>query len=102
MGQMSSERIRFLRGSDGVRLAWAEAGTGPTIVKAANWLTRLESEWESPVWPPWMQFFSNPFRFLRYDQRGCRMTDWNTSDLSLDRQLADLEAVIDAADCRPP
>ena len=29
MGQMSSQRIRYLRASDGVRLAWAEAGTGP-------------------------------------------------------------------------
>jgi pimeloyl-ACP methyl ester carboxylesterase/DNA-binding CsgD family transcriptional regulator len=102
MGQMSSQRIRFLRASDGVRLAWAEAGTGPTIVKAANWLTHLEYEWESPVWHHWMQFFSKHFRFVRYDERGCGMTDWNTSDLSFDRQLADLEAVIDAADCRPP
>jgi pimeloyl-ACP methyl ester carboxylesterase/DNA-binding CsgD family transcriptional regulator len=99
---MSSQRVRFLRASDGVRLAWAEAGTGPTIVKAANWMTHLEYEWESPIWHHWMRFFSGHFRFIRYDERGCGMTDWNTSDLSFDRQLADLEAVIDAADCRSP
>jgi len=62
MGQMSSQRIRYLRASDGVRLAWAEAGTGPTVVKAANWLTHLEYEWESPVWRHWMRFFSSHFR----------------------------------------
>jgi pimeloyl-ACP methyl ester carboxylesterase/DNA-binding CsgD family transcriptional regulator len=99
---MSSQRIRYLKTSDGVRLAWAEAGTGPTLVKASNWLTHLEYEWESPVWRHWMRFLSGHFRFVRYDERGCGMTDWDTSDLSFERQLADLESVIDAADCRDP
>jgi pimeloyl-ACP methyl ester carboxylesterase/DNA-binding CsgD family transcriptional regulator len=102
MGQMSSQRIRYLRASDGVRLAWAEAGTGPTLVKAANWLTHLEYEWESPIWRHWMRFFSGHFRFVRYDERGCGMTDWNTSDLSFERQVADLEAVVEAADIGEP
>jgi pimeloyl-ACP methyl ester carboxylesterase/DNA-binding CsgD family transcriptional regulator len=99
---MSSQRIRYLRASDGVRLAWAEAGTGPTLVKAANWLSHLEYEWESPVWRHWMQFFSGHFRFVRYDERGCGMTDWNTSDVSFERQVTDLEAVVEAADIREP
>ena len=50
---------------------------GPTLVKAANWLTHLEYEWESPVWRHWIRFFSEHFRFVRYDERGCGMTDWN-------------------------
>src|SRR5688572_22279724 len=44
------QSIRYLRTPDGVRIAWAEAGRGPTLVKASNWLTHLELEWESPVW----------------------------------------------------
>jgi pimeloyl-ACP methyl ester carboxylesterase/DNA-binding CsgD family transcriptional regulator len=102
MEKKPSQRIRFLHTPDGVQLAWAEAGAGPPLVKASNWLSHLEYEWESPVWRHWMQFFSGHFRFVRYDERGCGMTDWNTSDLSFDRQLADLEAVIDAAGCEPP
>ena len=39
-----------MRSTDGVQLAWADAGTGPVMIKAANWLTHLEYEWESPVW----------------------------------------------------
>ena len=97
-----SQRIRYLQTSDGVRLAWAEAGTGPVVVKASNWLTHLEYEWESPVWRHWMRFFSGHFRFVRYDERGCGMTDWNTGDLSPSRQDADLEAVVEAAGCREP
>ncbi len=91
------QRIRYLRTSDGIRLAWADAGEGPLLVKAANWLTHLEYEWESPVWRHWMRFFSEHFRYVRYDERGCGMTDWSVGDLSPQRWLEDLEAVIDAA-----
>ena len=96
------QRIRFLRTSDDVRIAWAEAGSGPPLVKAANWITHLEYEWESPLWRHWIQFFSDHFRFIRYDERGCGMTDWNVDGLSVDRWVDDLEAVIDAAQPREP
>ena len=99
---MSSQRIRYLQTSDNVQLAWAEAGTGPVVVKGPNWLTHLEYEWESPVWRHWMQFFSRHFRFIRYDERGGGMTDWNVADISPERQLADLSDVIAAADIPEP
>ena len=102
MGQMSSQRIRYIQTSDGVRLAWAEAGTGPALVKAANWLTHLEYEWESPIWRHWMRFLSGHFRFIRYDERGCGMTDRGVADLSAERQYADIEHVTDAAELREP
>jgi hypothetical protein len=41
----SRQRIRFLPASDGVQLAWAEAGSGPLLIKASNWMTHLEFEW---------------------------------------------------------
>jgi pimeloyl-ACP methyl ester carboxylesterase/DNA-binding CsgD family transcriptional regulator len=99
---MSSQRIRYLTTPDGVRLAWAAAGSGCVVVKATNWLSHLEYEWENPVWRHWIRFFSDHFRFVRYDERGCGMTDWNTADLSFERQLADLEAVVEAAGCQQP
>ena len=91
------QRIRFLRTTDGVTLAWAEAGKGPTLVKAANWLTHLEYEWESPLWRHWIHFFSDHFRFVRYDERGCGMTDREVAEISVDRWLGDLEEVTAAA-----
>jgi pimeloyl-ACP methyl ester carboxylesterase/DNA-binding CsgD family transcriptional regulator len=102
MGNEQRQRIRYLRTSDGVQLAWAEAGTGPLVVKAANWLTHLEFEWESPVWAHWIRFFSRHCRFVRYDERGCGMTDWDVAELSLDRWVDDLEAVVEAAAPREP
>jgi pimeloyl-ACP methyl ester carboxylesterase/DNA-binding CsgD family transcriptional regulator len=98
----TGQRIRYLRTADGVQLAWAEAGAGPVLVKAANWLTHLEYEWESPIWRHWMRFFSEHFRFLRYDERGCGMTDRKVGDLSFDRWVDDLEAVVEAARIEEP
>src|SRR5712691_5910227 len=96
------QRIRYLRTPDGVKLAWAEAGAGPLLVKAANWLTHLEYDWESPVWRHWIRFLSDRFHVVRYDERGCGMTDWNVADVSFDRWVEDLEAVVDALGPREP
>ncbi len=96
------QRIRFLRTSDGVQLAWAEAGAGPILVKAANWLTHLEYEWESPLWRHWIRFFSDHFRLVRYDERGCGLTEWNVGDLAFDRWVEDLDAVVGAANADQP
>jgi pimeloyl-ACP methyl ester carboxylesterase/DNA-binding CsgD family transcriptional regulator len=91
------QRIRFLKTGDGITLAWAEVGNGPTLVKAANWLTHLEYEWESPVWRHWIRFFASHFRFIRYDERGCGMTDRDVGETPPERWAGDLEDVIGAA-----
>jgi len=91
------QHVRHVYTSDGTRLAWAESGVGSTVVKAANWLTHLEYEWESPVWKHWIKFFTSNFHFVRYDERGCGVSGSQTGTLSLDQWSADLGAVIDAA-----
>jgi pimeloyl-ACP methyl ester carboxylesterase len=103
MSQMKRrQRVRYIKASDGTRLAWAESGDGPTVIKAANWLTHLEYEWESPVWKHWIRFFSEHCRFVRYDERGCGMSDWEVGTLSVDQWTDDLESVIDAAQPNGP
>jgi pimeloyl-ACP methyl ester carboxylesterase/DNA-binding CsgD family transcriptional regulator len=96
------QSIRFLKAPDDVTLAWAEAGEGPALVKVANWLSHLEYDWDSPVWRHWMQFFASNFRFIRYDERGCGMTDWDVEDLSPARWIEDLEAVVERAKPEEP
>ena len=96
------QRTRYLRTEDDVQLAWAEAGAGPVLVKAANWMSHLEYELESPVWGHWIRFFSEHFRFLRWDERGCGLTDREVHELSFDRWLADLEAVVGASEIDGP
>jgi len=101
MGKMSRQRIRYVRSTDGARLAWSDAGSGPVLVKAANWLTHLEYDLESPVWRHWLEFLSDHFRLIRYDERGSGMSDWDV-ELSFERWLDDFERVIDAAELTEP
>ena len=91
------QRIRYLQASDGAKLAWAEIGAGPVLVKASNWLSHLEYELESPVWRHWIRFLSARERLVRFDQRGSGMSDWQTPELSFARWVQDLEEVIAAA-----
>jgi pimeloyl-ACP methyl ester carboxylesterase/DNA-binding CsgD family transcriptional regulator len=98
----SRHTVRYVRATDGVRLAWAESGAGIPLVKAATWLTHLEDDLDSPVWRHWTDFLSSRFRYVRYDERGCGMSDWDIRDLTFDRRIADLETVVDAAGLAEP
>jgi pimeloyl-ACP methyl ester carboxylesterase/DNA-binding CsgD family transcriptional regulator len=91
------QEIRFCTSHDGVGIAYASVGRGPPLVKAANWLSHLEFDWESPVWRHWLAELSRHRTLFRYDERGCGLSDRNAQDLSLDAWVADLEAVVDAA-----
>jgi pimeloyl-ACP methyl ester carboxylesterase/DNA-binding winged helix-turn-helix (wHTH) protein len=89
--------IRFCTAPDGVRIAFATSGTGPPLVKPANWMTHLEYDWESPVWRHWMRELSRDHTFVRYDERGSGLSDRDADDLSFESWVSDLEAVVDAA-----
>ena len=91
------QRIRFCTTPDEVRLAYATSGDGPPLVKAANWLSHLDYDWESPVWRHWMTELSRRFRLVRYDERGCGLSDWEVPEFSFDAWVDDLETVVDAA-----
>jgi pimeloyl-ACP methyl ester carboxylesterase/DNA-binding winged helix-turn-helix (wHTH) protein len=90
------QRVSFCRAADGARIAYAVSGEGPPIVKAANWLTHLEYDWASPVWRHWLAELGYRRRLIRYDERGCGLSDWQADDCSFDAWVADLEAVADA------
>lgn len=96
------QSIRYLTTGDGARLAWATMGSGPALVKAANWLSHLEYDLESPIWRHWAQFFGDHFRFVRYDERGCGMTGGDPHKLTLEHWLGDLEAVVEASGLHEP
>ncbi len=66
-------------------------------MRTATWLTHLEFDWESPVWRHWVEGLADGHAVLRYDERGCGLSDRDVEDLSLDARVGDLEAVIDAA-----
>jgi pimeloyl-ACP methyl ester carboxylesterase/DNA-binding CsgD family transcriptional regulator len=91
------QQIRFCTTPDRVRLAYATHGTGPPLVKAANWMTHVEFDWESPVWRHWLEELGRGNTLVRYDERGCGLSDREVEDLSLEAWVSDLGSVVDAA-----
>jgi pimeloyl-ACP methyl ester carboxylesterase/DNA-binding winged helix-turn-helix (wHTH) protein len=93
----TTQEIRYCTSPDGVRIAWASTGTGSPLVKAANWLTHLDLEWASPIWAHWIDALSADHRLIRYDERGCGLSDWDVCEFSLDAWVEDLELVVESA-----
>lgn len=95
---LAHQRVGFCRTVDGVRLAYAVSGSGPPLVKTSNWLTHVDHEWESPVWRHWWQALTASHTLVRYDERGCGLSDWDIGPegYGLDPWVRDLETVVDA------
>jgi pimeloyl-ACP methyl ester carboxylesterase len=59
-------------------------------------MTHLGYDIESPVWKHWVRDLSLKNRFIRYDERGCGLSDWDAPDFTFDDWVADLESVVEA------
>jgi pimeloyl-ACP methyl ester carboxylesterase len=92
---LPEQTIRFCTSADGARIAFATVGGGPPLVKAANWLNHLEFDWNSPVWRHWLRELGRDHTLVRYDERGCGLSDWSAGEMSVDAWVRDLEAVVD-------
>lgn len=88
------QKISFCKTPDGNTLAYATTGEGPPLFKAANWLTHLELDWSAPIWSPIFKELSRDFQFIRYDERGNGLSDWNVKELSQATFVQDLETII--------
>jgi pimeloyl-ACP methyl ester carboxylesterase/DNA-binding CsgD family transcriptional regulator len=88
--------IRFCTAPDGVRLAYSMHGHGPPLVRVATWLTHLELDWASPVWRHWLDRLGESHTVVRYDERGCGLSDAALGEPSVETWVGDLEAVVGA------
>jgi pimeloyl-ACP methyl ester carboxylesterase len=91
------QRVRFATAPDRVQIAWASIGEGQPVLKAPNWLNHLEYEWRSPVWGPAFAEFARHCRFVRFDQRGNGLSDWEVADISEAAMISDMATIADAA-----
>ena len=85
------QTIRFVTTRDGDKLAYAVSGSGPPLLKTANWLNHLEFDWQSPVWTHWFNLLSAHHSLYRYDIRGSGLSDWIDNKVSFEHQVADLD-----------
>ena len=91
------EEIRFCTTRDGVRLAYAISGSGPPLVWAQHWVHRLNLDWDSLVWRHWLQTLTRHHTVIRFDWRGCGLSDQDLVEFCIEKYTADLSAVIEAA-----
>ncbi len=92
-----NQEIQFCLAPDNVTIAYATMGQGPVLVKVANWMSHLEYDWQSPVWQPWLAALSQHHTLIRYDKRGCGLSDRDLANQSFEAWVQDLETVIEAA-----
>jgi pimeloyl-ACP methyl ester carboxylesterase len=93
----SHQQFRFCRSRDGTRIAYATCGTGPPLVWVQHWAHHLEFDWDSPIWRPWLSLLVRRATVIRFDWRGCGLSDREPGQFSFDSYVDDLTAVIDAA-----
>ncbi|KWV90436.1 alpha/beta fold hydrolase [Erythrobacter sp. YT30] len=96
---LPDQDIRFVQTHDNISIAWASVGdpASPPLVKAANWLNHLELDWEAPIWSPLFRDLASAFHLIRYDERGCGLSDWDCHELTFESFVTDLEQVVEAA-----
>ncbi len=92
--------LRFVEVA-GSTLAVAETGAGAlTLVKTATWLTQVDRDTlDSPIWSHWVRELGRRYRYVRYDPRGCGLSDRDlagTDLTNLNLWVEDLERVVDS------
>jgi pimeloyl-ACP methyl ester carboxylesterase/DNA-binding CsgD family transcriptional regulator len=98
---LPQQDIRFCTSPDGVRLAIATTGSGPPLIRVSTWLSHLECDQrEEDTWAT-IQTFSQTHTLVRYDSRGCGLSDRHIPSLVFDDLVADLGAVVDAQGPEP-
>ena len=93
----SQQKIRFCASADGTRIAYATCGSGPALIWVQHWIHHLELDWESPVWRPWLSLLTRHNTLIRYDWRGCGLSDRKRVQFSFAGFAEDLDAVIAAS-----
>lgn len=97
MNSPSPAQVRFCKTRDGVSIAYAASGSGLPFVRAPNWMNHVELDVHSPVWRSWIEQIDRRHTLVRYDARGCGLSDGVEPSPDFAMNQADLEAVVDAA-----
>lgn len=86
---------RFFMTRDGVRIAYAEHGSGMPLVYVRGWLSHLDLLWEREGYRVFIETLSTRFRVIRFDMRGNGLSDRDVSHLSMRALVAELEDLLD-------
>lgn len=88
----------FARAPGGRSIAYGWAGSGPPLVMLPGWLSHVTELWSHPDAVSALRRLSERHRFVWYDRSGCGLSDGDLSTRTLDDDVAELVAVLDALD----
>lgn len=91
----TQQQIQFCTSFDDVQLAYSIVGEGAPLVEVGTWINHLEADWNSPVWRFRLSTLAAKNQLVRYDCRGCGLSDRTIADFSFEARLRDLENVVD-------
>ncbi len=94
---MLNQHVRYCRSFDGAAIAFATSGEGRPVLLLPSWISHLEHQGRSSAWRPWLEALSEGRTLVRYDPRGCGLSERDTHGLSFESWVRDAEAVADAA-----
>jgi len=92
---MPGQQVRYFESFDNARIAYTVSGSGPPVVLMPSWLTHLEYQDRSVAWRPWLEALSSRYTLIRYDPRGCGMSQRDVSDLSFETWVRDFEGLVE-------
>src|SRR5262245_59883661 len=92
------QRVASTTTPDGVRVAYATAGSGPPLLFVGGWLTHLELSWALPAERALLESLAQGRTLIRYDRPGCGLSDRVPGeDPSPERELGVVAAVLASA-----
>jgi class 3 adenylate cyclase len=87
---------RYAR-SGAVSIAYQTLGEGPDLLCVPGWISHVEHVWEEPSLRRFFERLARFSRLIIFDRRGSGLSDRLTDDYTIEDELADLVAVLDAA-----
>lgn len=88
--------IRYVRGADGLALAYWTLGRGPVLLHSPNvQLGHARSEWSVEGMRRWYRGLARSFTVVRYDHRGGGLSSRGQGPQSIDALVRDIELVVD-------
>jgi pimeloyl-ACP methyl ester carboxylesterase/class 3 adenylate cyclase len=94
---MAQPTIRYAKCGD-VHIAYQVVGDGPRdLVLVPGWVSHCEYAWEEPSYSDYLRRLAAFSRLILLDRRGTGLSDREAELPSLEQQMDDLRAVMDAA-----
>ncbi|HEU4977233.1 MAG TPA: adenylate/guanylate cyclase domain-containing protein [Baekduia sp.] len=95
---MEPGRVRWAEGAGGAHIAYRTVGAGPVdLLFLGGALSHIDVLLEEPGLRRWWDRMGSFARVILVDRRGSGLSDGITGPLSLDEEVADLDAVLDHA-----